>query len=194
MATKRYDNIDRFLQYDVDVDNRLVILGNLPDDSLESTRSMTTIKNLRVLDSLAPNGDKPITIIMNHLGGDVNENMAIFDAIKACNNSVTIEVYGCAMSMGSIILQAADERILAPNAKLMLHYGEIGLEDHVKNVERALEENRKYDKWMEDLYLERIRENKPKFTRAQLKKLIQFDYYISAEEAVAYGLADAILD
>lgn len=194
MATKRYDNIDRFLQFDIDVDNRIITLGNLSDDSSEPVRSMNAIKNLRILDNLSPNGDKPITIIMNHIGGDVTENMAIFDAILSCNNKIIIEVYGCAMSMGSIILQAADERVVSPNSKMMLHYGQIGLEDHVKNVERALEENKKYDAWMEDLYLERIREKNPKFTKAQLKKLIQFDYYISAEEAVELGLADSILE
>ena len=92
------------------------------------------IKALHILDSTAPTGDKPITVIMNNPGGDEYHGMAIYDAIKSCKNHVTIVVFGMAMSMGSIILQAADKRVMSANSRVMIHYGTWGINDHPKKV------------------------------------------------------------
>ncbi len=152
------------------------------------------IKALRVLESTAPEGDKPITIIMNNVGGCEYAGGAVYDAIRACRNHTTIEVFGHAMSMGSVILQAADLRRLAPSSRTMLHYGTWGIEDHPQNTYRWAEEGKKLDAWMEQIYLNKIQEKHPKYTLAKVQKLLQFDTFLNAQEAVELGLADEVIE
>ena len=194
------DDIDRFFEYGVDISSRTIYMGstNRDDDDAETgtdhEMAEYVIKGLHMLDVQAENGNKPITILMNNPGGDEYHGLAIFDAIRGCKNYVYIKVFGHAMSMGSIILQAADERLMAPNSRMMLHYGTwSGSGDHAKNTYKWAEEGQKFDKWMEDLYLEKIKEKHPRFTRKKLQDRINFDYIITAKEAVDLGLADEVL-
>jgi len=148
------------------------------------------IKNLHFLDR----SEGEITIIMNNIGGDVYHGMAIFDAIKACENEVTIIAYGHAMSMGSVIMQAADTRIMTPNARMMLHYGYGGHNDHLKNLYKHIDELKKLDKIINQIYLEKIKEKKPRFTMKQLEEKMNFDWFLDAKESIEFGLCDKILE
>jgi len=149
------------------------------------------IKALHILDSSA--AEQPITIIMNNPGGDVLHGMAIYDAIKHCRNHITIKVYGHAMSMGSIILQAADVRLMSENSVMMLHYGTNSVDGHKKNVERWVEWGKKNDSWDEKMFLEKIKLVKPRFTLNQVQKLLEFDKILSSKEALELGLIDGIV-
>lgn len=197
MARIIRDDVDRFFQYGIDLNTRTIYMGEgATFGGVDDDLAQNMIKSLHILDSAAPNGDKPITIIMNNPGGDEYHGMAIYDAIKACHNEVIIKVFGHAMSMGSIILQAADEgnRIMAPNSMMMIHYGTWAPpEDHPKNVYSWAEEGKRFDKWMIDLYLKKIREKHPKFTRKKVDEMCNFDKFITAKQAVELGLADEIL-
>ena len=73
----------------------------------------------------AENPDKDISLYINSPGGSVTAGMAIFDAIALCQSYITIIAYGQASSMSSIVLQAADKRVMMPNAHFMAHYGSI---------------------------------------------------------------------
>lgn len=173
-------------------------MGSVTDDEfgesgVNSLMAERVIKGLHVLDTSAPSLDKPITIQMNNPGGEVVHGMAIYDAIRLCQNHVTVIVYGRAMSMGSIILQAADERIMTENSKFMIHYGYFGLSDHQKTVYQWVDESRKYDSWMEGMYLERIKEKHPLFTHGELEKMLNFDTILTAQETVELGLADRVI-
>lgn len=199
MAKLIRDDIDRFFQHNIDLGTRTLYMGSLDTDGegsesgVDYVMASYTIKGLHVLDNAGNRSEpKPINIIMNNPGGDDYHGLAIYDAIKSCQNEVIVKVYGHAMSMGSIILQAADERVLSPNSKVMLHYGSISFEGHSKNLERIAEENAKMNLWMEDLYLEMIKKKHPKFNRKRLRDLIKYDYFLSATEAVDLGLADRV--
>jgi len=196
---KDKDNIDRFFQYGVDDVSRTIYMGSAGSEDGEETGTdfeMTEyiIKGLHVLESQAPNGDKPITIIMNNIGGDEYHGLAIYDAITVCNNHVTVKVFGHAMSMGGIILQAADDRQMSPNSKFMMHYGTFSIHANAKDAYKWVEENKKMDKWMEDLFLKKIRDKKPKFTRQKLQKMLEADHIMGAAKALEYGLADSVID
>jgi ATP-dependent Clp protease protease subunit len=130
---------------------------------------------------------------MNNIGGDEYHGLAIYDAIKGCKSPTITKVYGHAMSMGAWILQASDKRWMAPNATLMLHYGTTSYEGHTKDFIKFSDENVRLCKLMEDHFLERIREKKPRFTRQELEELIKFDKFLTASEAVELGLADKIM-
>jgi len=192
------EDIDRFYDYHVHPKSRTLGMfesTNSDGDGLGTDCQMAekVIKGLHALDF---EKEAPITILMNNPGGDEYHGMGIYDAITTCRSHVTIKVFGHAMSMGSLILQAADERLLSPNARIMMHYGTAavpGLANmHSKDFDRWAEENKKLNKWMEDLYLDKIRKKKPGFTRKRLQDRINFDYFCYADEAVELGLADRI--
>lgn len=189
------DDIDRLHDYGIHIPTRTLYMGSEfsePDGSESGTESKMAeklIKNLHILD--AQSSDE-ITIIMNNLGGSVIHGMAIFDAIKKCRSHVTIRVYGHVMSMGSIILQAADKRILSPHSIMMVHHGWENVEGHVKSVRNWTDFGKKYDMILNKIYLDRIREKNKDFTIKKLDKMLDFDTILLPSEAVQLGLADEV--
>jgi len=191
------DDIDKFFDYEIYLPTRTIYLGSVSYEDGEETgtdhqMSERAIKGLHILDKNAPAGDKPITIIMNNDGGDTYHGFAIYDAVLRCRNHVTIIGTGNCMSMGSVILQAADERILTPNAKFMIHYCTWGIHGVTKTAARWADEAKKLDQSLVDIYLEKIRVKHPTFTREKVDKLLNFDTILTAQEAVDLGLADKV--
>jgi ATP-dependent Clp protease protease subunit len=188
------DDIDRLFEYGIYLPSRTIYLGSAYSDwdghesGVDHMMAEKIIKALHIIDIT----QEPITIVMNNPGGDVYHGMAIFDAIQACKSHVTIRAIGYAMSMGSIILQAADERVLTPNARVMIHYGYCGFNDHAKTVKKWSEEFDKLNEWMEQLYLQKIKEKNPLFTLEKVKDMCNFDTILNAIETVDLGLADRI--
>lgn len=199
MAKINRDDVDKFYDYELHIPSRTLYMGSVETD-MEKGESGTDpamaermIKGLHILDRAAPAGDQPIIIIMNNPGGDEYDGIAIFDAIKACKNHVTIQVFGKAMSMGGIILQAADRRIMSPNSRFMMHYGTFSMDANAQDVYKWVAENKKVDKWMENLFLEKMQEKNPKITIKKLREMLKADFIVKAQEAVLLGLADAVL-
>ena len=166
MANLIRENIDRWFENNLDVDNRTLYMGSI-DTSPEGDESGVDtfmagyfVKGMHVLES--KNSTQEITIIMNNPGGDPYHGMAIYDAIKMSNCPCTIKVYGYAMSMGSVILQAADYRIMMPNSKFMIHYGYSSYDSHVKTIESWVNEDKRVSREMEDIFLKMMLEKEEK--------------------------------
>jgi ATP-dependent Clp endopeptidase proteolytic subunit ClpP len=196
MAKFTRDDVDKFHDYSLYIPQRTVYMGS-EEYSLTEGESGTdglmaerTIKNLTILEALNQN---PITIIMNNIGGDEYHGLAIYDAIKACKSYVTIKVMGHAMSMGSIILQAADSRIMAPNSRQMIHYGQWCFSGHAKTGQKWAKEFDQLDEWMENMYLARIHEKQPQFPIQKLRKLLDHDTFLTPEASILMGLCDKVL-
>lgn len=198
MKNLKLDNIDKFYEIDLYIPTRTLFIGSVEGQDAEEVgtdfrMAERVIKGLHVLDS---QNDSPIRIIMNNIGGDEYHGMAIYDAIRRCRSHVTMEVAGHAMSMGSVILQAADRRLMTENSRFMMHYGTPILSHpdlHVKQQDSWQEEDKKFRKWMEDLYLDKIREAKPRFKRERLQHWLDFDKILWPREAVEFGLVDEVL-
>ena len=198
MSKTLRDDTDRFFQYNIDIRTRTLYMGSASDSEGDESgtdyeMAQYVIKGLHILESQTTNADKPITIIMNNVGGNEYHGLGIYDAILCCKNHVTIRVFGHAMSMGGIILQAADERIMAPNSRFMMHYGTFSIEANAKDAYKWVEDNKKIDKFMEELFLKQIKTKKPRFTMKQLQEMLKSDYIADAKTAVEYGLADKIM-
>lgn len=178
------ESIDRFFDYDVHVETRTIVMSG--SDGVDAAQADRMIKALSLL-SITP--DKPIKIIMNSPGGDWYHGMAIFDAIRACPCYVTVEVLGMSMSMGSIILQAADERVLHPNATVMIHDGVDSFEGLPKSFEAWAGQSKKLRKKMYEIYADRS--HKPIL---YWERKCSSDYILDAHEAVSEGLADRVFD
>jgi ATP-dependent Clp protease protease subunit len=146
-------------------------------------------KNLHILDS----SEGTITIILNSEGGDVFAGYGIYDLIKSCRNYVRIYVAGSCMSMATIVLQAADERISLPNAWFMVHIGSFGMEpQHSMNTERWLEWSKKENANTVEIYWEKIKQKKPRFKKQDLIEMLKFDTIMSAKQMLELGLIDSI--
>jgi len=151
------------------------------------------IKGLHVLEL---ESSDPINIIWISYGGEWDAGMAIYDYMRGCSSHITMTCYGRVRSMGTIILQAADERILAPNCLYMMHYGTVGLAaQHTQDALAVMERVRLENELMEDIYLEKIKESKghKRYTREKLQTFIRYDKYMLPQEVVDMGLADRIL-
>jgi ATP-dependent Clp protease protease subunit len=148
------------------------------------------IKNLYILESI---NQDPITVILNTGGGSVTQGFAIYDTIKACKSHVTMIATGECSSMGTIILQAADKRIVDQHVTFMIHVGTLELpQDHVKNVKNAMKWDEQLEEYCNSIYLEKIHQKHPHFTKHQLNSKLEFDRYLTANEAVELGLADEV--
>lgn len=183
MSGKQTD-FDILMSYNMDIRSRTIYL----DDDIDENSASLFIKCLRYLDKTT--GD--ITIVMNCEGGCVSNGFAMYDVIKACQNEITIKVYGATMSMATVVLQAADRRVMSPNSRMMIHVGGMEVGGHFKNVKRAVAENDALDKICMDIYLDKIHEVNPDFKRSQLQKMMDFDSYISAQRCLELGLIDEI--
>lgn len=195
MANKKLDKdeIEHFIDNDLYVPTRTVYIGPTGEDA--ETNVLMAERAIKILHILDSKSDDPIEVLMINPGGSFDDGMAIYDAIQLCRSQITVKVFGYAYSMAAVILQAADERLLAPNAKIMIHWGEDGLSpNHPKITKNWKKQYDKDSKWMKELFLEKIREKHPEFSEGKLDKMLDFDTIFSAEEAVELGLADRVME
>lgn len=136
---------------------------------------------------------KEITFYINTPGGSITAGMAVYDTIRLISSPVKVVVTGMAASMGSILLQAPKQkgnRLVFPHARVMIHQplimGRIqapAVDIHIQALE------------MERLRAE-LNEILAKASGQKLEKIVNDtdrDFYLTAEEAIEYGLADAIV-
>lgn len=198
------EDLQFFYEYGIYVPTRTIYMGSESEDQdgaengVDFLMAERAIKGLHILESQAPNGDKPITILMNNPGGQVDHGCAMYDSIKSCKNHVTIKVVGNAQSMAGYILQAADKRILSPNSTFMFHIGTVGYaSQHPKIIDKWVAYNRNIDDKLDSILLSAInnkrkKDDKKLMTKAQFDKLNDFDTILSADDAVEWGLADLV--
>lgn len=190
-------------EYGLNVDMREIYLhsydGNVDEEpGVEYRMSTKFVKNLDLLNSISSNAI--ITVKMHVTGGYWEDGMAIFDAIVASPSKVVIIAYAHATSMSSIILQAADVRVLMPNTHVMVHEGSDGLYGSVRTVISWAEWAKRIYKDMIDIYAERAQYGEY-FHGRSVKVVAKFfhnkfgqkgDWVMDAVEAVNYGLADGV--
>lgn len=183
MSEKLQEEVGLFANHNVFTSTKTILLiGDVDEDMLK-----TAAVGLHSLDSRT--GDITIKLISD--GGCVSTARAIYDLIKGCKNFVRIQCYGEVASSATIILQAGDKRVMAPNSKLMVHVGEESVpSNNPRNADRLREQHRIDEKWMEDIYLKKIKEKKPRFTRQKLKSILEYDTYLNPKEALELGLVD----
>lgn len=184
MSYRNADHVHNWFEYGVDYRRRIVRI----DEDINELTASYAISGLLSMDTTPG----PITVRLSTYGGEWWPGMAIYDAIRSMENHVTILGTGYVMSMGTIILQAGDERLLTPNTEVMIHVGSESVEAHYHDFQRYAKTAERYNRQMEDIYLEQIRKKNPKFSRAQIQKLIAHDTYLTAYEAIQLGLADKL--
>ncbi len=202
--SKDRENAELFFDYGIHLPTRTLYIGSEEyndeggETGVDFKMAEKVIKGLHLLEASAPDGNQPITIIMNNPGGDCTHGLAIYDTIRQCKNHVTVKARGNCCSMAGYILQGADERQISKNAILMFHIGYDGHgTNHPKIIEKWVEFGKKLRKKLDSILLEKInekrdRENKAHMSKAYFEKLNDFDTILSADQAVEWGLADKI--
>lgn len=136
---------------------------------------------------------KEITFYINTPGGSITAGMAIYDTMKLISSPITVVVTGMAASMGSILLCGADKgkRFLYPHSRVLIHQplisGQmiaVAVDIHIqaKEMERLRDE------------LNAILAESSGQPLEKIQKDTDRDFYMTADEAIAYGLADKVVD
>ena len=133
----------------------------------------------------------PMTIVFNSPGGGVFEGLALYDFIKDLRqrgHHITTKSIGMAASMGGVLLQAGDERIMGPNAYMLIHEVSSGSMGKVSEMEDALKFTSRLQAKLLDILAERST-----MTVAQIKrKWTKTDWWLDAQEALELGFIDRI--
>jgi ATP-dependent Clp protease protease subunit len=150
----------------------------------------------------AENPERDITLFINSPGGSVTAGLAIYDTMQFIKCDVATYVMGQAASMGSFLAQAGapGKRFVLPEARTMIHRvssgtrgtsGSVHIQDlQFEDAKRSFEESVRINKRLTELY---VRHNTAGKGYDELFNTMKFDTFLSADEAVAYGLADKVV-
>ena len=139
------------------------------------------------------NPEKDISLYINSPGGSVTAGMAIYDAMQFIQPDVSTIIMGQACSMGSLLAQAGanGKRMILPNARHMIHQPSGGARGQATDMEIQVKEILEMKKNLTNIY---VKHNSKGKTYEELAKDMERDYFMSAQQALDYGLADKILD
>jgi len=186
---RSYDIYSRLLK------DRIVMLDT---DVNEHTASLLVAQFL----FLESQGNEDIHFFINSPGGSVTAGMAIYDTMQFIRPDVSTIVMGQACSMGSFLAQAGapGKRLVLPESRTMIHRVSSGTPGtrgsvHVQELQfedakRSFEESQRLNKRLTELY---VRHNTAGKTYDELFSNMKFDTFLSADDAVAYGLADKVI-
>ena len=142
---------------------------------------------------LESEGEKDISMYINSPGGSVTAGMAIYDAMQFITPDVQTIVMGQACSMGSLLAQAGapGKRMMLPNARHMIHQPSGGARGMQSDIEISYKEITYLKKRLTDIY---VKHNSAGKTYEEFERDMDRDKFMSAEEALAYGLIDKIIE
>ncbi len=169
-------------------DSRIIWLGSEGDKegvSIDKEMSKKIVLSLMLLDATK---DDPITMMINCGGGSLVDSLSIFDAISMCRSNVVAVVVGEASSGASLIMQAADKRIMTPNSSMMIHYGSGSNEGTLDNLKREMVFWESQLLTMVDIY-----KDKTDMSKKELIGKLKKDTFMDAEESVKLGFADKVI-
>lgn len=177
---RSYDIYSRLLN------DRIVFLGEAIDDHVANS----VVAQLLHLESADP--DKDIALYINSPGGSVSAGLAIYDTMQFVKCDVSTICLGIAASMGSVLLAggAPGKRFILPNAQVLIHQPMGGTGDgHTQqtDIQIMAEEIKKTRDRLEGILAKHCGK-----TPEQLHADCERDKWMTAEEAVAYGLVDLI--
>lgn len=142
---------------------------------------------------LESEGEKDISMYINSPGGSVTAGMAIYDAMQFIKPDVQTIVMGQACSMGSLLANAGapGKRFMLPNARHMIHQPSGGARGQATDMLIQVEEILAMKKNLTEIY---VKHNSAGKTFEQLTQDMERDNFMSAQQALEYGLIDKIID
>jgi ATP-dependent Clp protease protease subunit len=168
------------------LNDRIVFLNGAVHD----TSASIVIAQMLHLESA--DSEKDIHFYINSPGGVVTAGLGILDVMNFIKPDVCTYVIGQACSMGSLLAQAgtAGKRYVLPNSRTMIHQPSGGAGGQATDMEIQVKEILKMKKSLTEIY---VKNNSKGKTYEEIAKDLERDYFLSAQEAVDYGLADKIV-
>jgi len=176
---RSYDIYSRLLK------DRIIML----DTQVDEHSASLLVAQLLFLES---QGNEDITFFINSPGGVVTAGMAIYDTMQFIKPDVSTVVMGQACSMGSLLATAGakGKRKMLPHARHMIHQPSGGAGGQATDMEIQVEEILKMKKNLTQIYVDHNSKGK---TFEQFKNDMERDKFMSAQEALEYGLIDEII-
>jgi len=178
---RAYDIYSRLLR------ERIIMLNGPVEDMMANT----IVAQLLFLESENP--DKEISLFINSPGGVITSGMSIYDTMQFIKCDVATYVMGQACSMGSFLAQAgtAGKRFMLPYARHMIHQPSGGARGMQSDIEIQYKEITKMKDVLTKLY---VKHNTKGKTYEDFERDMDRDTFMSAQEALEYGLIDKIID
>lgn len=188
---RAYDIYSRLLR------ERIIMLNGPVEDHMANL----VVAQLLFLESENP--DKDISLFINSPGGLVTAGLSIYDTMQFIKCDVATYVMGQAASMGSFLAQAGakGKRFVLPESRTMIHRVSSGTPGtrgsvHVQELEfedarRTFEESKRINRRLTELY---VKHNTAGKSYDEMFEAMKFDTFLSAEEAVQWGLADKVIE
>ena len=175
---RSYDIYSRLLK------DRIIFLGTAVDDGVANS----IIAQLLFLQM--EDGKKDINLYINSPGGSVTAGLALYDTMQFLTCDVNTYCIGMAASMGAVLLAAGTKgkRYALPNSDIMIHQVSGGAQGTASDVERTVEFMFKLKKRLIAILAKHTGKNED-----QVKTDSDRDYYMTADEAKAYGLVDEVV-
>lgn len=181
MSSKK-GKVQELIQEKLLEERKVFLWGMVDDDSAKHV-----IDRLMYLDLQS---SEEIQLIINSPGGYVTSGFAIYDTIKQIKSPVSTVCSGLAASMGSILLSVGEKgrRFIQPHARVMIHQPSGGARGQASNIEIQAKEIIKTKELGAKILAENCGQDFDK-----VMKDFDRDYWMGAEESVAYGIVDEIL-
>ncbi|NPB07779.1 MAG: ATP-dependent Clp endopeptidase proteolytic subunit ClpP [Aquificae bacterium] len=176
---RAYDIYSRLLQ------DRIVLLGFPIDDHVANL----IVAQLLFLESQDP--DKDIYLYINSPGGSVTAGLAIYDTMQYIKPDVVTICMGQAASMGAILLAAGapGKRYALPHSRIMIHQPLGGIQGQATDIIIHAEEIKRIKEMLIEILAKHTGQ-----PREKIANDIERDYFMSPEEAKAYGLIDKVIE
>ena len=175
---RSYDIYSRLLN------DRIVMLS----DEVNDVTASLIVAQLLYLEAQDP--DKDIQFYINSPGGSITSGMAIYDTMQYIKADVSTICIGMAASMGAFLLSAGakGKRLALPNAEVMIHQPSGGSRGQATDIQIQAERILKMKRNLNRILAENT--GKPV---EQIEKDSERDFFMSAQEAVAYGILDKVI-
>jgi len=176
---RAYDIYSRLLK------DRIIFLGDQVDDHIANL----IVAELLFLEKEDP--DRDIEIYINSPGGSVSAGLAIYDTMQTIKPDVATICVGLAASMGATLLAggAKGKRYALPHARIMIHQVSAGFQGTALDIDIQAREILKMNHELAQILQQHTGQD-----LERIKRDIDRDYFLSAEEAVEYGLIDSVLN
>jgi len=176
---RAYDIFSRLLK------ERIIFIGMPMDDE---------VANLIIAQMLfltAEDAEKDINIYINSPGGVVTAGLAVYDTMQYLKSPITTICIGQAASMGALLLASGTKgkRFVLPNARIMIHQPLGGAQGQATDIEIQTKEILRVKKLLNEIMAKHTGQ-----PLAKIEKDTDRDFYMSAQEAVEYGLVDEVIE
>lgn len=176
---RAYDIYSRLLQ------DRIIFLGAMVDDHVANL----VIAQLLFLDNHNP--EKDIKLYINSPGGSVTAGMAIYDTMRYIKADVSTICIGMAASMSAVLLAAGakGKRLALPNAEIMIHQVMGGMEGQASDIKIRSERILRIKDQLNQIFAKHTGKDV-----TQVEKDTDRDYFMTAVEALKYGIVDKVIE